>query len=231
MPGEFDLTERLTKDLRPVRPVSLKRELVKWFVLAAVTGAGLLTWVGARPDLAVKLVAWPYLLALGLFTVAFFAASYAALRASVPGRAAVSFKEASWITAGVAIALASYAGLLGTIGPAPTAVEDPVEALACCLRITFGAAFPNVLLMAMMSRLGPIVWKGPMAIAVAASTLSVSIVSQLNCPYDDKFHVLVGHGLMVLVAAVASFFVYLMIARWASRTIYRLHRTRVTSTL
>jgi hypothetical protein len=207
--------ERLVDDLRPVQVMRLSWLLPLWLTCAVCISLFFVHSVGVRPDLAAKLTQPSYVLSLGLLIVAYFMATWSAIAGSIPGRLR---RGGRWLLATFAVygvSLTLYSGLLTGGRLAEPFVN--IEALFCCLRITYGTVFLNLLALSIMSRLAPMNPTRVLIAGMASSMFIVSFVSQLECPYDDIGHVLTGHGLLTNAAAAALFAVYWGLFRYLTR--------------
>ena len=104
------------------------------------------------------------------------------------------------LTVTALLGVLSYAGIMESV-PDFSRTFLLHDALGCCMRITKGLMVPSIVLLAITSRLAPTRTWATTWYAVAAGSLLTSLVSQLNCPIDNAWHVLVGHGVMVVATA------------------------------
>jgi hypothetical protein len=204
----------LVEDLRPTEPVRLGRLLAGWTGFCVVVFALYLALVGPRDDLATLFTEPRFLISFALLMVMFAGAAALALRAGIPGRlpiapvrwlAIVSVLHVLWILI--------YARVVGAGDAADKTVidADALRALGCCLRISLGTAIPAAASLLLVSRLAPQSVEGLAVLALSSGFALVSMVSQLNCPHEDVFHIVVGHGLMLWVVGAGMF--------WALRAV------------
>jgi hypothetical protein len=129
-------------------------------------------------------------------------------------------RAAMALGAATAIALLGYAGMHQSL-PEFSRSFIAHDAIGCCLRITKGLVIPAVVLLAITARLAPTRTWATTSYAVGAGTLLTSFVSQLNCPIDNPWHVLVGHGAMVAVTAGVSLWILGLIFRLVLKFLHR----------
>lgn len=193
-----DLIEKLSKDLKPVRPLpragfravslSLWALALALFILEQVHPP--------RTDLAATFQS-PVYLAQGLaMMIAGLLAAFAAFRLSVPD---------TRLRPPVISSLASATGLWGLLivielFKAPAAMPEATP--SCFIGLTIGMSAPLALGLVMMMRSAP-VWRGWAGYAMVLSVGSfAALVMRFICPDDSPGHLLVWHFLPVLALAL-----------------------------
>lgn len=205
-----DLIMQLANDGKPVKSARAEIFLIVWFLLGGMFGGFFLWQMGLVAGIESKLQQWDYVLGLVFLLIAYVIATVMSIKSAQPGSGLASGRTDLVIGGIVLIALAFYAGIFS--GNAVTS-SPMMHALGCCLRISFGALLPNLAAAVIVSRLAPVDTRNIVKYAMTSSLLLISIVSQLNCPVTDVGHVIVGHGLMLIVTAAVTYFAYVAIFR------------------
>jgi hypothetical protein len=206
------LVEHLVADAQPVRrlwPPSVRFGL--WLLLGLVV---VLVYAlsGLRPDLAVQLREPAFVLEVGLFFATAGLLAALSLAAAVPGREPTRRQYV------VTMVLAAAIWVLPIRYPAEAslALERFLELAAGCQRQTILLALlPWAALLVALRRGAPLAGAVSGSLAGAAAFLLAAATMRLACPADERFHLLVGHGLPALVGvAVSAIAGGLWLSRW-----------------
>ncbi len=217
--GSYDsLVQDLSAQLSKVSVFNQRSMWTRWLLIASVSGAIWLWFVGPRPDLSLKMQDVSFVSALFFLISALMLTSRAAIHLAMgwfeSGRL---WRELFLILSLFAVAMGLYA--YSSLSHSAHLHSDWTlgEALGCCLRISAGALLPQAFFAILATRSAPtrLVWLSNFS--WLASAITVSIVSQLNCPIDDLMHVLVGHGAMVLAVWVGVTAIMTAVLRMAVR--------------
>lgn len=206
-----ELIRKLSADITTTRSDRRGEFLLTvWFLLGGIFGGFFLWRVGLTPDLGTKLGQWDYVAALILLGVAYVTATTLSLRSAQPGAVKDTRRADQILGLLIFLSLCLYGGLLSG---EPKLQAPVIEALGCCVRITFGAMLPNLTAAMIVSRLAPVETKRIVKYSMISSLLLISIVSQLNCPVTDFTHIMTGHGLFLILAGAMTYYFYLVVFR------------------
>ena len=196
------LIDGLVRDLAPVRRIRRWWLAALWLILAILIGGWFVVSVGVRPDLATRYAEFGYALSSWLFAIATLVSGFLCFRSGIPGSLSMrqNRKARRLLIACGTLALVAYGGLYGSI-PGFSRSFILHDAIGCCMRITKGLAIPSIILLALTSKLAPTRAWTTTWYAVGAGTFLTSLVSQLNCPIDNPWHIMVGHGAMVVLTS------------------------------
>ncbi|TAL28634.1 MAG: DUF1109 domain-containing protein [Alphaproteobacteria bacterium] len=193
-----DLIEKLSKDVKPVRPLPRAGfralSLSLWSLALALL---ILEQVHApRSDLAATFHSPVYLAQGFVMMIAGLLAAFAAFKLSIPD---------TRLRPSVISSLASATllwGLLIVIELFKAPAELPAAAPSCFIGLTIGMSAPLALGLVMMMRSAP-VWRGWAGYAMVLSVGSfTALVMRFICPDDSPGHLLVWHFLPVLALAL-----------------------------
>lgn len=206
------LIEHLAAEARPVSPLWPPALRALAWVIAAATLLGLLTTSHLRPDLAVHLRRWRYLLELGSIVGLTTAVAHLAALAAVPGR------EASRAVAAVTILAAAVVAGFAFLHP-----MDLAQSLAGftrvgldCLRHTMLLALvPTALMLLAIRRGAPLAPATAGALAGVAGWLLAYLFVRLTCPLDETLHIWLWHlGPIGPAAAIMAALGAFWLGRW-----------------
>jgi hypothetical protein len=99
--------------------------------------------------------------------------------------------------------------------------------LGCCLRISFGAILPATILTLISQYLAPAKIRAISAAIWLAAASLVSIVSQMNCPIDGLSHVVVGHGILLVLTGLVGWGSFVLLSWIAARVVARVRSNGV----
>ncbi len=202
---------RLVADLRPVRPLHLRRRLLGWLflqglILAVVASQAL------RPDIAAALHGPAFVIELAVLLSAGGVSAWLAVRTAFPAR------SPSWRLVGAALALAGVGLILfAAHSRGPDMPAGAFAAGARCLTMTVTlAALPWLVLVALLVRGAPVAPARAGALAGAASLLFAAAGARVACALDDPVHLMVWHGLpVVLGVGLSGVLGAAWLGRWA----------------
>ena len=194
------LVERLAANLQPVRrlwPVRVRLGL--WLVVQAA----LLAWVASHTpnDFMRKLEAPRYLLEVALFAGVAILAAIIALRSAIPGRPVR--------TGELVITLALLMAGTGLLMTQPLRTGYPLSEFIrvgrlCAMQTCVLAAMPWIALWWAVKRGAPMrAGAAGLAVGAAAALLSFALM-RLQCPNDERLHLLTWHLLPALLIAALS---------------------------
>jgi len=183
-----------------------------WLTLVAVTaGVGL---SGARPDLGQRLRDPAYLIETTALGVAGVIAAALALQATVPGR------EVRGPTQMLAFGIVTAAAVLWLRQPMHgqvTLTQFMATGIVCAARTVLLAAVPWCVLLIAVRRGAPLAPAKAGELVGAAAFLMAALLMRVECPLDERLHLLVWHALPVLGGTVMSAMVGLAwLRRWRS---------------
>ncbi len=160
-----------------------------------------------------------YLCSYEVYLEVFLVASWLVLRLSVPGREPTHLIRHSLVLGiSASLAVMFYAGVEQWNFSSLTNF-DGFAALGCCLRISFGAILPATILTAISQYLAPMKIRTSAAAIWFAAAILVSIVSQLNCPVDGLSHVVIGHGIMLLMTGLVGWLAFAVLSYVMARVL------------
>ncbi len=206
------LLPRLVADLRPVRPLRLRRRLLGWLLLQTTVLAVVASRV-LRPDIATALHRAAFVVELAALLSAGGLAAWLAVRAAFPAR------SPGWRPVAVALALAGVGLFLFALRP--PSPDMPAVGLtmagARCLAMTLMlAALPWLALVALLVRGAPVAPARAGTLAGAASLLFAAAGTRVACALDDPLHLVAWHGLpVVLGAGLSGLLGAAWLGRWA----------------
>ena len=205
-----ELVDRLSAELRPVRPLwPVRTRAALWLGLEAafLIAAGAI--IGRRHDLPGQFYSGLYLLQIGTFLVAASFAALRALRSAIPGLEPTR-PQLLMLAALLAIAALTLMG-------SPARADLPLaafigEGIGCAKRTLLYGALPwIVLLIAVRRGVVTMAAEGAAALVGAAAFLFSYGVMHVDCPKDERLHLLTWH----LLPAVIAFAVSVLVAiRW-----------------
>jgi hypothetical protein len=220
----LSLIDNLIADQKPKPPIKVMKVMIPWLITAFLIAFYILWRIGLRPDFSSKLYEWQFLLGLLFYGILFISASVLAVGLAIPGRVTLSSSKVYWGLSGVFfLALVFY----GSLVQGPSWHVDSLEALACCLRISYGAVIPSLLLIVILARITPLNAKAMGLMIWVSCVALISIVSQLNCPIDDFFHIFVGHGVMLLALGIFAALACGFLVGLIGRSIYDRRKSRI----
>ncbi|OLD32342.1 MAG: hypothetical protein AUI49_03415 [Candidatus Rokubacteria bacterium 13_1_40CM_2_68_13] len=212
------LLARLLDEAAPVRrlrtPVA---RLGLWLIVVAtiagaVIGLGLM---GVRSDLRVKLRDPVYLLEITALTVAGMLMAAGAFQEAVPGY------QARWPIRRVALGFGLLAALLWFLQPrhGELAVTQFIgTGIGCASRTVVLAALPLCALLIAVRRGAPLAPARAGALAGGAAFLTAALLMRIDCPLDERLHLLVWHALPVAGGAGLSAVIgFVWLRRWRVR--------------
>jgi len=212
------LVQRLLDEAAPVRrlrtPVA---RLGLWLiVVATVAGAVMgLGLMGVRPDLRLKLHDPVYLLEITALGVAGMLMAAAAFQEAVPGF------QARWSIRRVALGFGLVAALLWFLQPlhGELAVTQFIATgIGCASRTVVLAALPFCALLIAIRRGAPLAPARAGALAGGAAFLMAALLMRVDCPLDERLHLLVWHALPVAGGAGLSAVIgFVWLRRWRAR--------------
>ncbi len=196
-----DLIDSLTEDLRPVKPLPPLRFVIAgvillWLLVAAVG----VPWLGARPDLSTSLFGGGSVSVVFLALTASGASGLvAALALGIPGRERLVRYSMLVAISGMAVA----AGL-GTVlfVQSPVAVAPWKADVRCLMEALALGLLPALGVIAFAGRAAPY---RPLVLTVAAAAGAASlgsVAAQAACAMPDFRHLLMGHVLGPVAAAM-----------------------------
>lgn len=208
-----DLRGRITRELRPVRPL-----LTPWQRMLVALPAALLVFVaapavfGVRPDLANlgALLAWGgSLVQLGVGILLM----KAALREAVPGESMSGTSARLLLAAGIACPIAL--GLLtNAASPEPTARVESFHDWFYCWRGAVLAGLPLLLVLIVLLTRG-LAMRPALAGALAGMAAGAAVDGgwRIYCNYSSLSHVIPSHGGAVLTLSVVGAVLAVTLAR------------------
>ena len=212
------LRQRLLDEAAPVRrlrtPVA---RLGLWLIVVAtiagaVIGLGL---IGVRSDLRLKVRQPVYLLEITALAVAGMLMAAAAFQEAVPGY------QARWPIRRVAVGFGLVAALLWFLQPlhGELAVTQFIgTGIGCASRTVVLASLPLCALLIAIRRGAPLAPARAGALAGGAAFLTAALLMRIDCPLDERLHLLVWHALPVAGGAALSAVIgFVWLRRWRSR--------------
>ena len=148
--------------------------------------------MGVRSDLRVKLRDPVYLLEITALTVAGMLMAAGAFQEAVPGY------QARWPIRRVALGFGLLAALLWFLQPrhGELAVTQFIgTGIGCASRTVVLAALPLCALLIAVRRGAPLAPARAGALAGGAAFLTAALLMRIDCPLDERLHLLVGRGL------------------------------------
>ncbi len=223
-PRSLDLIRELARDLEPVRPIApLRRALAGVVLVWLAAAATALAAAGVQPQLFAGLSAKPGVAAvLAGLAVAGLGGLVASLALAVPGREDAARRGLAIGAAGLAVA-AGVGMLLFSTSPGADAASwaGGRDHLACLVFATAVGALPAagvVLFAARAAAARPLV----LVLAAAAGAAALgAVAAKVSCARVDYAHLVVGHVLAPVVAALALalplLFALRRLHRWPER--------------
>jgi hypothetical protein len=195
------IVSRLTEELTPVRPLwSPWARLTCWLALALAT-VMLAAAVGLRHDLAVEIDRPRYVVDLAILLAGAGLAATLALLAAVPGR--INVRRARHLGVGLLV-LALAAAFLGDPPSAVASRSSLLTSLRCVACVGAFGIVPWVALYRAVGRAAPLDETATALCVGAAAFLVGAAAVRVACPYDDVSHLMLWHGLPVVLWAVLS---------------------------
>ena len=209
------LIRRLLDEAAPVRrlrpPVA---RLGLWLIVVAMVG-GAVGLSGVRPDLGARLRDPVYLLEIAALAVAGMLMAVGAFQEAVPGY------EARWPIGRVALAFGLVAALLWFLQPVHgelAVTQFIATGIVCASRTVVLAALPLCALLIAIRRGAPLAPARAGALAGGAAFLIAALLMRVDCPLDERLHLLVWHALPVAGGTVVSALIGLAwLRRWRAR--------------
>jgi hypothetical protein len=200
----------LVRDARPVRRLWHPTVRLSAWLGVLIAATALLTIVGLRPGLVERLLSALFLGELVCLGTATIAAARIAIRAAVPGLddgLGRPFLVAS-IAAGAVLSLSQTRLAIGV--PPVKFVEAGIP---CALSSIIIAAVPALAIVWAVGRGAPLrpAWAG--SIGGMAAGIWAYVLMQLRCRLDETVHVIVWHGVPVIIVATASAAITVAVAR------------------
>jgi hypothetical protein len=203
------LVERITGQLRPVRPLwPIRVRLAIWLLVDALVLACLWSW-RMRPDLASHLRSPQFLLELGLFIAGGQILAFLALSAAVPGREASRFQVGiggAVIAAGILLLAREPSATYGSGG------EFVSAGIRCMCASLLFATLPWLTLFWAVRRGAVFARLKAGALVAGAALLFTFAIQRGGCPLDDRLHLLVWH--LVVPGAILIAISSIVAARW-----------------
>jgi len=227
-PRSLELIRELARDLEPVRPIApLRRALAGVVLVWAAAAAAAIAAAGVQPQLFAGLYAAPGVAAVltGL-AVAGLGGLVASLALAVPGREDVAQGGLAIGAAGLAVA-AGVGTLLFATSPAAAASSwaSGSDHLACLVFATAVGVLPAagvVVFAARAAAARPLV----LVLAAAAGAAALgAVAAKASCARADYAHLVVGHVLAPVIAALALALPLLFALRRLQRWPERRHRS------
>jgi hypothetical protein len=171
-----------------------------WSLLGLVVVLGY-ALSGLRPDLAARLRDAAFLLEVGVFFATAGLLAALSLTAAVPGREPT--RRQYVVT--MVLAAAIWVLPVRYSAEASLPLGRFLELAAGCQRLTILLALlPWAALLVALRRGAPLAGAISGSLAGAAAFLFAAASMRLACPADERFHLLVGHGLPVLAGVAVS---------------------------
>jgi len=212
------LVQRLLDEAAPVRRLwTPAARLGLWLVVVAtIAGAvAAIGLMGVRSDLRVKLRDPVYLLEITAFALAGILMAASALQEAVPGY------EARRPIRRVALGFGLVATLLWFLQPVHgelAVTKFITTGIACAWRTVVLAALPLGALLIAIRRGAPLAPGRAGALAGGAAFLMAALLMRVDCPLDERLHLLVWHALPVAGGTALSALIGLAwLRRWRSR--------------
>jgi len=214
------LVQRLLDEAAPVRrlrtPVA---RLGLWLiVVATVAGAVMgLGLIGVRPDLRVRLRDPVYLLEMTALAVAAMSMAAGAFQEAVPGY------EVRWPLRRIALGLGLVPAGLWLLQPVHgelAVTQFIATGIGCAWRTVALATLPSCALLIGIRRGAPLAPGRAGALAGGAAFLTAALLMRIDCPLDERLHLLVWHALPVAGGAgLAGVIGFVWLRRWRPRAI------------
>jgi hypothetical protein len=208
------LVDRLTQDLRPVRPRSIRREVLLLALLGAVEIAAFLGMGFMRPDIPIAMEApsfWWKLTSMGLIAV--LGAGVAILSAD-PVRS--PRRGLRWILVCIVVIFASGwlidatgSGLAGLVRRL-----DWTQGLQCVWKMVVLSIPPAVALGGLIRRGAPTDRSGTALAAGLSSAAWGAFVFVFACPSDDPLYIAVWYTVGCSIVTVLGRAILMRLSRW-----------------
>lgn len=204
------LVDRLVADVRPVRPLRARRLLAAWGIAQAVALIALVGH-GLRPDIGTILHRPLFVAQVSALVASGTLTAWLAIRGAFPDRHAWSLPVAAVIALGVA----------GLVPFATSAARWPDAAFVaigvpCSTMTVMTAAAPWLVLLLLVGRGAPVMPARTGLLAGVAAFLLAAAGMRAACALDDPLHLLVWHGMPVLLGgAVSALLGAASLGRWA----------------
>ena len=208
------LVDRLSQDLRPVRPRSIKREALLLLLLGAVEVAAFLGMGFMRPDMPVAMEApsfWWKLSSMGL--IAILGAGVAILSAD-PVRS--PRRGLRWILVCIAVIFAS-GWLIDAAGDGLAELVrrlDRTHGLQCVWKMVVLSIPPAIALGGLIRRGAPTDRSGSARAAGLSSAAWGAFVFVFACPSDDPLYIAVWYTVGCSIVAVLGRAILMRLSRW-----------------
>jgi len=212
------VVEQLLDQAAPVRRLWKPVARLGLWVIVVATIAGAVMGVGLmrlRPDLRLKVREPVYLLELTALAVAGILMAASAFQEAVPGYGARGPIRR------VAIGFGLVAALLWFLQPlhGELAVTQFIgTGISCAWRTVVLGALPLCALLIAIRRGAPLAPARAGALAGGAAFLMAALLMRVDCPLDERLHLLVWHALPVAGGAGLSAAIgFVWLRRWRSR--------------
>jgi hypothetical protein len=208
------LVDRLSQNLRPVRPRSIKREALLLFVLAAIEVAAFAGMGFMRPDMPVAMVTpsfWWKIASMGLIAVL---GAGVALISADPGRS--PRHGLRWILACIAVIFAS-GWLIDAAGDGAAELVSRLDwrqGVQCVWKMVVLSIPPAVALGGLIRRAAPTDRSGTALAAGLSSAAWGAFVFVFACPSDDPLYIAVWYSVGCAIVTVLGRAVLLRLSRW-----------------
>ena len=208
------LVDRLTQDLQPVRPRSIKREVLLLLLLAAVEIAAFLAMGFMRPDMPVAIEApsfWWKLTSMGLIAV--LGAGVAILSVD-PARS--PRRGLRWILVCIAMIFAS-GWLIDAVGNGLAGLVlrlDWTQGLQCVWKMVLLSIPPAVALGGLIRRGAPTDRSGTALAAGLSSAAWGAFIFVFACSSDDPLYIAVWYTVGCSIVTVLGRVVLMQLSRW-----------------
>jgi len=208
------LLERLTADVRPVRPLRAPTaRLVVWLVLALPSIAFAMV-IGLRTDTPGMLLHPLAALQVGALVAGATLAAMGALRAAIPGRAG------SRGSVRLALVLALLATALLLVQPTRSLADFVANGLRCAFCVGMFGFVPWLALFVLVARGAPFDAPRVGAYVGAAGFLVGAAAVRVACPIEDGVHLVVWHMVPVLLGVgLSAMLGAAVLGRWRRRAV------------
>jgi hypothetical protein len=193
------IVERLVGGLTPVRPLWSPWTRLTWWLALALATVALAAAVGLRHDLGVEIDRPRYVFDLAILLAGSGLAATLALLAAVPGR--ISGRRVRNLGLELLV-LALAAAFLGD-PPAPTR-SSLLTSLRCIACVGAFGLVPWMALYSTVARATPLDGTATALCVGAAAFLVGAAAVRVACPYDDVAHLVLWHGLPVVLWTVIA---------------------------
>lgn len=210
------LTERLSRDLEPVRRIPRLRTVLAGVVaLAGLAAAWALQHSGGlRSDLVAITSQHPGFAVIGLGLAAMgLGGLVSAVAASVPGREALARFGAVLLVGGAGVGLVAAPGWILLYSAGISSWPGAGE-LMCLRGAMWVALLPSAAVVAFVFWAAPRrpVWAGILGVTGAVALGAIAM--HASCPDDGAAHWIMGHAMAPVVGAALAVLPLIALARW-----------------